>query len=584
MKRKRVRPATWIVCYLLIAWPLCTRSADAGNDSLSVAETAGKALSVRDFATAERIYREALSRDAENPEYRDGLGLALAGLGQVSDALVSVRSALGIEERSSFYHHLGVLLAQSGDRRNAIRAFENAIRLDRSAWESRYALSEQCLQAGDSEGAASLLEQVVRQRPALAVARLDLALTWLQLDRSEQDALRQLLVATTIEAANPAPRLALGELYARRNDYDRAIRELQRAVELDVANPEGHYNLGLALRLDGKLDQAQRELRKTVELNPNHALAHKALGLVFREEGNLTEARHELLRSVDVDANDAEAQHLLGSVLLRLDDPESAAVHLLAATRLNPVLTEAYALLAAAYMKAGRTDDAGQARVKADASREMKARAGQSIILLQKANQQLATGDRAGAISTLRQATALSPEFGEATFQLATLLATSLGSAPEAERLFRRVAEISPRYARAYAGLGALLLKRNRYEEAQSMLEHSLDLAPSLTEAHLELGKLAMIRKRFLDAVSEYGSALAWRPDDTQVRVQRAKALGESGNYKAAEQELNACIRENPTPDAYHYLGLTLQRTGRRAEAAAAFRTSEQLKYDKRPY
>ncbi|MFN7994326.1 MAG: tetratricopeptide repeat protein [Bryobacteraceae bacterium] len=569
---------------LFFAGALCAQITLAGDSSLTIADDAAKALSARDYAGAVRMYREALAENAANPEYQDALGMALAGLGQLSDAIGSVNRALAIEERPTFYYHLGLLSIQTGDRRNGIRALENAIRLDRDAWEAKYALSEQCSQAGDLEGAILSLEQVVHQRPRLAIARLDLALTWMQLERNDQESLRQLLVATTIEPENPRTHLALGEVYAGRNDYDRAIRELKRAVDLDPGNPEGHYNLGLAWRLDGRLDQAELELQRALDLKPGHALAHKALGLVLREKDNLAGARDQLLESVNADAGDAEAQHLLGSVLLKLGDAESATHHLLAAVRLNPVLTEAYSVLAAAYGKLGRADDASQARSQAEASREIKARAGQSIILLQESNQRRSAGDKAGAVSALRRAIQLSPEFSEGAFQLATLLSTSVDSAVEAEHLYRRVVEINPKYAKAYVGLGAILLRTKRDQEGESVLRHALEMAPSVVEAHLELGKLALTRKNFAEAASEYGAALAWQPDNTDARVQRGRALAGGGSYKAAELELKACVLENPSADAYHYLGVVLERTGRRSEATAAFRASQQLKYNNPPY
>ncbi len=571
-------------CSVLLLLALCARTAPGRDDHIATAQKAAAALSAHDYAGAAGLYREALMLDAARPEYHDGLGMALGGLGQLQAAIDSLQRAISIEERPAFAYHLGLLLVQSRDRRKAIRAFESSIRLNRDAWEAKYALSEQCLHVGDSEGAILLLQQVVHERPNLGAARLDLALTWMQLERNDQESIRQLLVAMAIEPNSPAPHLALGELYAARNDHERAIRELRRAVELDAADPEAHYNLALVWRLDGKLDEAEAELRRALELKPRHGLAHKALGLVLRERNNLAGARDEFLKSVEADPRDAEAHHLLGSVLLRLGDAESAASQFLTAASLNPVLVEAYSNLAAAYAKLGRTEEAARARAQAESSRDLKARASRSIVLLQEANQKRSEGDKSGAISSLRRAVALSPDFGEATFQLATLLSGEAGSFAEAERLFRRVVEINPRYARAYRGLGSLLLRSKRYSEGESALQHALELAPSLADAHAELGKLATVRKHFLDAVSEYGSVLAWQPDNVEARVQRGRALAEVGQYKTAEQELQTSIREKALPEAYHYLGVTLRAMGRHSEAAVAFRTAQQLKYNNGAY
>lgn len=69
----------------------------------------------------------------------------------------------------------------------------------------------------------------------------------------------------------------LGDVYYRREDYQRAIEEYLKIVRMLPDEPEAHYRLGVLYALAGRFFQAKQAFQKTLELAPDHQEAKEAL-------------------------------------------------------------------------------------------------------------------------------------------------------------------------------------------------------------------------------------------------------------------------------------------------------------------
>ena len=90
--------------------------------------------------------------------------------------------------------------------------------------------------------------------------------------------------------ADPALRIAAGNLELVRGDMTRAIDLYRQAVVLDPLNPRARSYLAFNLALAGQLAEARAEFPRVVELNPAAPWAHAGLGLAFLIEGKFEEA------------------------------------------------------------------------------------------------------------------------------------------------------------------------------------------------------------------------------------------------------------------------------------------------------
>ena len=104
----------------------------AANGSVQTLNFAGTTyLHLREVAKAEAIFLRSLALETENPGALGGLSFCRSRQGRYEEA-----AELALEGISLLFHHFychycyGIALAHRGERRGAIRAFENALRLN----------------------------------------------------------------------------------------------------------------------------------------------------------------------------------------------------------------------------------------------------------------------------------------------------------------------------------------------------------------------------------------------------------------------------------------------------------------------
>jgi len=488
-----------------------------------------------DMQKALTHFRLAVQADPNDAESHDYIGLILAESGQVAAAIPEFRRAIEINRNLyQAHYHLALAYDQTKREDGAIAHYEQALRIKADFVPARYGLSSICAKRGDLDGAIHLLRQVIQAAPTFAQARYNLGLAlWRkyrdkrspQKESDVQEAENEFRQATQLEPREPRHFVALGELLADKGKLSQAVEVLHTAVTLAPEHAEYRYNLGLALRMKGDVQAAEQELRKALQLDPTHVAARRALGLVLRQRGDFQAAATELRRAIDEQPRDAEVRHNLGTVLLRLNDVAGAIEQLRQAVRLEPYFSEAR--LTQALQRAGRT---GEAQIEQEEARRidtLRANRGRATVLLQAGLDHLKSGNVTEALSVLREAVRLSPDFAEAHYQLAVALWQSSSDMSEVVRELNQAVEWDPDHARTHLQLGLVHEQQGRLKEAQARFRRAIGLAPGLLEARRALARTAAQMSDWPTAISEYESILAWDPADAQARKGLEEALRE---------------------------------------------------------
>ena len=184
-------------------------------------------------------------------------GLAVAGVGAIVVCLVVTRQQLGhwkdsetlfrhaleVTENNWLAHlNLGSALDEKGQTDEAIREFEEAIRLKPGYAQAHNNLGLGIIKKGQIDEGISQYQEAIRLKPDYALAHSN-----------------------------------LGIALVRKGQIDEAVREFQEAVRLKPEFAEAHYNLGIALVRKGQIDEAIREFEEAVRLKPDFAEAHNNL-------------------------------------------------------------------------------------------------------------------------------------------------------------------------------------------------------------------------------------------------------------------------------------------------------------------
>lgn len=113
-------------------------------------------LRLRQFEDAERAFRRAIELHPQSAEGYQGISTIACRLGRNQEAADAALTAIGLVHRLPTAHlNLGIALARSGDRENAIRALETGLRFNPNMFKAHRLLSMLYRQRGDGVAKAA---------------------------------------------------------------------------------------------------------------------------------------------------------------------------------------------------------------------------------------------------------------------------------------------------------------------------------------------------------------------------------------------------------------------------------------------
>jgi tetratricopeptide (TPR) repeat protein len=461
----------------------------------------------------------------------DTAGVALAQTGKLGEALEQFRLALQLApDFVDAHYHKALAHDGLGQTDEAMSSLQEALLLRNDFLPPRYLLAACCRKRGDFEGEIRLLADIVRRSPDFAEARYNYGLA-LQRGEKPAEAVEQLRAAVRLQPKVERFALALGVALADR-EADEAVRTLKLAVDLAPQDADTHYNLALAMAAAGDDTGAIAEFNSAIQFKATHANAYRGLGIALLHADRLDESVRALRRAVDLAPRDAEAANNLGVVLLRLNDIDGAIQTLTEAVRLNPKLIKAHVSLAQAYQRARRTD---AARTETQRVAELTAEQrsfGRAMVLTQSARQHLKANRTAEAISALREAIALRPEFVDGHFELGRALLETGADPREATGEFRRVLNLDPARADAHFNMGLAFLKLGERSRGLDELRTAVSMAPCRTETMRALARAALDGGDRVTAQAMFRRALAWDAGDAEARAGLEQALKGQGSTR----------------------------------------------------
>jgi tetratricopeptide (TPR) repeat protein len=209
------------------------------------------------------------------------LALTRQQIGYWKDSEALFRHALEVTENNDLArYNLGAALSKKGQTDEAIRQYEEAIRLKPDYAEPHNNLGLALAKRGQLDEAIRQYQEALRLNPDYATAHNNLG-------------------------------IALG----KKGQMDEAIRQYREAIRLRPDFPDAHYNLGNALYNKGRTDEAIRQYQEAIRLKPDDAEAHNNLGAALELKGQMDEAIGQYQEAIRLKADYAEAHNNLARAL-----------------------------------------------------------------------------------------------------------------------------------------------------------------------------------------------------------------------------------------------------------------------------
>lgn len=142
-----------------------------------------------------------------------------------------------------------------------------------------------------------------------------------------------------------------------------ATRRFEELVKEYPNQPNVHYSYAMIL-LANDPDKGVAALQRTLALDPKHLPALVSMGFEYLKRGEAAQALPYAERAVAVAPGSFAARGCLGRTLVELNEFEKGARELEIAVKLEPGSSQLQYLLASAYAKLGRKEDAARARAE----------------------------------------------------------------------------------------------------------------------------------------------------------------------------------------------------------------------------
>jgi len=572
--------------------------------------------------TRDNAEDDARSKLAINPDDAwsyVNLGRALSDAGNGPDARASFEKALSIKPGfSQAFAGVGKTAIDAGNWPEATKYYDLARQADKSSLEAMLGSAASALGAGATADAEKWYKATLDSDAQNQAALTGLGI--LQLLKGEPDAAADSAAEALRIQPTWIPALELSSyLYAMGGSLDRSLARLESAVnsnpndndvrsavadrllrkgaDADAASAYkvlaaskdtglmaiGFAGQGAVAQASGDSRSAINDWARAQDLAPDVPAVLENLGQAQLLSGDAATAATTLGRAVASDPNDWRAHQLLARVRLAQNSGADAVVEARSAVALAPASWSSHLVLGLALQAGGSATD-GAAEIARALSLKPKSKmpASDHVMLAEALIRQ---GKTKEAMAEYRQAQSIDPSNG-AYHRLAAEMLLAANSNKEALAELRKAVSLAPADMTARVELGKTLYASGQKAEAVQILEAAVkkdpnDPAPRVTLAGYLLADGDAEGAQFQLEAAENAAGI--RPDLlAEALVLSGNASDRKEDFAAAVADYARAISTDPSRgDAWFYLAGDLERTGKPADARAAYTNAVTLCKDK---
>jgi tetratricopeptide (TPR) repeat protein len=122
-----------------------------------------------------------------------------------------------------------------------------------------------------------------------------------------------------LSAAKTSPNSAqnnnnLGDLYARRGEFDLAINYFNKAITIRPGYASAHHNLANVYLRTNQLDQAEANYQLAIEYNPNLWQSYQALASIYYQQRDKDKAKQFLQKALEIDPENKQLKEAIDTI------------------------------------------------------------------------------------------------------------------------------------------------------------------------------------------------------------------------------------------------------------------------------
>jgi tetratricopeptide (TPR) repeat protein/peroxiredoxin len=238
------------------------------------------------FDQSEASFRLALRDDPSSAEALYGLGSACLSLDKTAEARESFERATKLrasypDTLANAWNNLGLLATRENNTEEAIRCFQEAVRLSPDHLIALNNLGSAYRLQKNWDAARETFEHALRVSPSDPDANYGLAMVFAQADDTAH-AYEYLQRALKFRPDYPEALNNLGILYLRTQRRDEAVASFEECIRAAPAFDQSYLNLARVYAVEGAPEKARTVLLELLKQHPEHAQAQNMLAQLPR--------------------------------------------------------------------------------------------------------------------------------------------------------------------------------------------------------------------------------------------------------------------------------------------------------------
>lgn len=312
-------------------------------------------------------------------------------------------------------------------------------------------------------------------------------------------------------------------------DLNAAIAKYREMIRLAPDIAPAYNNLGMLLFNEHNYPAAIPVLAKGLRINPRMGTSVIMLGLAYFEVGQNARAKPLLEEAVNGDPSNADAQISLAHVLLNLGEDQEAIDHLRAYLKIKPRDQQAWYLIGKTYLQLSESA-LGKVREISPGSPIAHEVAGEIDESMQ---------NYGGAVVQYKKAVSQAPHDPDMMLHLGNVYWV-MGKWQSAEVEFKNVLAVAPYDCQARWKLANSILQANgSAETALTNLNQTIKECPNLMQARVDRARALIQLHQQKAALPDLLLAEKKNPDEPMIHFYLAQVYRFEGNTDELKKELN---------------------------------------------
>jgi tetratricopeptide (TPR) repeat protein len=537
------------------------------------------------------LLKQAVADDPSRPEAQIALGQSLEKRRHWKDALDAYDAAAKLDPRSAEAQRgRGFCLSQLDRNDEAVQALQQATDLDHKFPDAQLALGDALVKQKKYDDAVNVLTEGTKWGPKIAPYFYE-HLGMAEAARGNyKDAEVQLLKAREMAPQTAEFHRALGDLYMQRKIPNLATLSYQQAISLDADDLDSRFAMARALANDSRYNEALDQYKEIISRDSLYAEAYKEMGDIYLRASNsdmhfLPDSQKNLEKYMKLEPNDPDGAALLAQAYYKLgrrDDALALIQPAAAAGKLSPDGHLVYGRLA--YDKQDWATAVKEFSLAGNRMDEYDARR------LAQSLQKTGRADAADSIFATRfvaDSTAGKPMEKASDWVLdRAKLRYTMGKKDTAQYgaaipFFQRKIALDPKSDEAYYYWGLSLREVGQFQDAAQALQQAVQLAPNKPDRHFWYAVTLVKLGRDPDARREF-QTVAGLDSTTSLGAIARQRLGYylllEKNWSGAVDQLEPSVRIDPKqPQSWTWLGQGYQNSGQKQKAVEAYHKALEL-------